>query len=185
MNPINYMQLDLPMEVEESAPRPCKSAVIDVCAQLVSQNGLRHFRWNWANRWAVCFQLPIQDGQLKPLVWLEDIMSRKELCLTSSSMDVALNKADRETMESWGSDWQRENRKNKCQILFRTNHVRIRKRVAYSLIEEKPIFERRLIEGIVGMRQAIECIFPDAAKNITRIHRKASSWPHPKRLEIR
>ena len=28
-------------------------------------------------------------------------------------------------------------------------------------------------------------IFPDTAKNITLIHRVASNWPDPKRLEIK
>ena len=68
--------------------------------------------------------------------------------------------------------------------MFRTKYVRIRKIVPYNLREEKPLFERRLTDGIVGIRQAMEYIFPDAAKNITLIHRVASNWPHPKRLEI-
>jgi hypothetical protein len=34
------------------------------------------------------------------------------------------------------------------------------------------------------MRQAMEYIFPEAAKNITLIHRVASNWPDPKRMEI-
>ena len=183
MNPLNYIQLDLPMEVEESAPRPVKSTVIDACVQLVSQNGLRHFRWNGANRWAVCFQLPIQDGQLKLAVWLEDIMSKEEICLTSSRMDVALDKYVREAMESIKYTWRDEHPRNKCQVLFRSDHVRIRKRVPYNRVEERPLFERRLIEGIVGIRQAVEYIYPLAAKNITCIHRAKHRWPDPKRLD--
>lgn len=171
MNPINYIQLDLPMAVEEAAPRPVKSSVIDACVRLVSQNGLRHFRWNWANRWAVCFQLPIKEGQLKPTVWLEDIISKKELCLTTSSMDVVLDKYARQEVESVKYMWRDEHPRNRCQVLFRRDHVRIRARVAYNLLEEKPLLERRLIEGIIGIRQAMEYIFPLAAKNITYIHR--------------
>jgi hypothetical protein len=77
-----------------------------------------------------------------------------------------------------------ENPRNKCHILFRAKYVRIRKIVPYNLREEKPLFERRLTDGIVGIRQAMEYIFPDTAKNITLIHRVASNWPDPKRLEI-
>jgi hypothetical protein len=184
MNFLNYRQLDLPMAVEETAPRPVKSSVIDVCVRLVSQNGLRYYRWNRGNRWAVCFELPIHKGRLKPMVCLEDIMRRRELSLTSFNTDVALDKGEREAVESVKYLWREEHPQNKCQILFRSEYVRIRKRVPYNLLEEKPLFERRLIEGIVGIRQAMEYIFPLAAKNITFIHRAPSSWPHAKRLEI-
>ena len=68
----HYGQLDLPMEVEGMAPRPVKSPVIDACVRFISQNGLRYYRWNRGNRWAVCFELPIDKGQIKPMVWLED-----------------------------------------------------------------------------------------------------------------
>ena len=180
----HYGQLDLPMEVEEMSPCPVKSPVMDACVRLVSQNGLRYYRWNRGNRWAVCFELPIHKGRIKPMVWLEDIMKKRKLCLTSFNTDVALDKAVRESVESLGCRWKEENPKNKCQILFRTDHVRIRKMVPYNLRDEKPLFERRVTDGIVGIRQAMEYIFPETAKNITLIHRVASNWPDPKRLEI-
>jgi hypothetical protein len=118
------------------------------------------------------------------MVCLEDIMRRRELCLTSFNTDVALDKGEKEAVESVKYLWREEHPRNKCQILFRSEYVRIRKRVPYNLLEEQPIFERRLIEGIVGIRQAMEYIFPLVAKNITFIHRATSSWPNPKRLEI-
>ena len=180
----HYGQLDLPMEVEGMAPRPVKSPVMDACVRFVSQNGLNYYRWNRGNRWAVCFELPIDKGRIKPMVWLEDIMKRRELCLTSFNTDVALDKGEREAVESVKYLWREEHPQNKCQILFRSEYVRIRKRFPYNLLEEKPLFERRLIEGIVGIRQAMDYVFPLATKNITFIHRAASSWPHPKRLEI-
>jgi hypothetical protein len=184
MDSWNYKQLDLPVEVEQRTTRPVKSPVIDTCARLVSQNGLRSFRWSHGNRWAVCFELPIQDGRHKPTVWLEDIMSKRELCLTSCSMDVALDSDEREAVKSVQYLWKLEYPQNKCQILFRSEYVRIRKRVSYSLLEEKPLFERRLIEGIVGIRQAMEYLFPLVAKNITFLHRESSSWPQLKRIEL-
>ena len=127
--------------------------------------------------------MPIHKGRIKPMVCLEDIMRRRELCLTSFNTDVALDKGEKEAVESVKYLWREEHPTNKCQILFRSEYVRIRKRVPYNLLEEKPLFERRLIEGIVGIRQAMEYIFPEAAKNITLIHRMASG-PDPKRLEI-
>ena len=185
MNSLTYSQLDLPMEVEEMSPRPVKSPVMNACVRFVSQNGLRYYRWNRGNRWAVCFELPIHKEWIKPWVWIEDIMNKRQLRLTTYNTDVALRKDVREAVESVGELWKMENPRNKCQILFRTKYVRIRKIVPYNLREEKPLFERRLTDGIVGIRQAMEYIFPDTAKNISLIHRLATNWPDPKRLEIK
>ena len=184
MNALKYSQLDLPMEIEESAPRPIKSSVMDTCVLFIYCNRLNYFRSYREDRKAVCFELPICKARIKPWVWIEDIMKKRQLRLTTYNTDVALGKDVREAVESVGELWKMENPGNKCQILFRTKYVRIRKIVPYNLREEKPLFERRLIEGIVGIRQAMDYVFPLATKNITFIHRAASSWPHPKRLEI-
>ena len=117
-------------------------------------------------------------------MWIEDILKKRQLRLTTYNTDVPLDKNVREAVESVGELWKMENPRNKCQILFRTRYVRIRKIVPYNLREEKPLFERRLTDGIVGIRQAMEYIFPNTEKNITLIHRVASNWPHPNRLEI-
>jgi hypothetical protein len=184
MNSFKYSQLDLAMEIEESAPRPVTSSVMDTCVRFIYCNRLNYFRSYSEDRKAVCFELPIFKERIKPWVWIEDIMNKRQLRLTTYNTDVALRKDVREAVESVGELWKMENPGNKCQILFRTKYVRIRKIVPYKLLEEKPLFERRLTDGIVGIRQAMEYIFPDTAKNITLIHRVASNWPDPKRLEI-
>jgi len=184
MNSLTYSQMDLPMEIQESAPRPVKSSVMDTCVLFIYCNRLNYFRSYSKDRKAVCFELPIFKERIKPWVWIEDIMKKRQLRLTTYNTDVALRKDVREAVESVGELWRMENPRNKCQILFRTKYVRIRKIVPYNLREEKPLFERRLTDGIVGIRRAMEYIFPEAAKNITLIHRVASNWPDPKRLDI-
>ena len=111
-------------------------------------------------------------------------MKKRQRRLTTYNTDVALEKDGRAALEYVGELCKMENPRNNCQILFRTKYVRIRKIVPYNLREEKPLFERRLTDGIVGIRQAMEYIFPNTEKNITLIHRVASNWPHPNRLEI-
>ena len=172
------------MKIEESASRPVTSSVMDACVLFIYCNRLNYFRSYSEDRKAACFELPIHKDRIKPWVWIEDILKKRQLRLTTYSTDVALDKNVREAVESVGDLWKMENPRNKCHILFRAKYVRIRKIVPYNLREEKPLFERRLTDGIVGIRQAMECIFPNAAKNITLIHREASNWPHPKRLEI-
>ena len=184
MNSLKYSQLDLPMEIEGSAPRPVKSYVIDACVRFICCNRLNYFRPYREDRKTFCFELPIYKERIKPWVWIEDIMKKSQLRLTTYNTDVTLDKDVREAVESVGYLWKIENPRNKCHILFRTKYVRIRKIVPYNLREEKPLFERRLTDGIVGIRQAMEYVFPNTAKNITLIHRVASNWPHPKRLQI-
>ena len=184
MNSFKYSQLELPMEIQDSAPRPVTSSVMDTCVRFICCNRLNYFRPYREDRKAVCFELPICMDRIKPWVWIEDIMKKRQLRLTTYNTDVALRKDVREAVESVGELWKMENPRNKCHILFRAKYVRIRKIVPYNLREEKPLFERRLTDGIVGIRQAMEYIFPNTEKNITLIHRVASNWPDPKRLEI-
>ena len=102
MNSLTYSQMDLPMEIEESAPRPIKSSVMDTCVLFIYCNRLNYFRSYSKDRKAVCFELPIFKERIKPWVWIEDIMKKRQLRLTTYNTDVALRKDVREAEESVG-----------------------------------------------------------------------------------
>jgi len=136
MNSLTYSQMDLPMEIEESTPRPIKSSVMDTCVRFIYCNRLNYFRSYREDRKAVCFELPICKERIKPWVWIEDIMKKRQLRLTTYNTDVALRKDVREAVESVGELWKMEYPRNNCHILFRTKYVRIRKIVPYNLREE-------------------------------------------------